>query len=873
MAYLIRWMAYFLGSLIFSLRYRVRVKGLDDLRGLKKAIILPNHPAYMDPPLTVRTLWPILHPRPMIYASIFHNPLLFWLPRVLDAIEIPDLQQHSGEAREQTQHAIGAIVDGLKAGNNHILWPAGRVYHQGHESLGPARSLSEILAAVPDAQIVVVRTRGLWGSMFSYARTGEAPNLAMCLIKGMGILLANLIFFTPRRPVDITIERIDRSKLPGLSREQINPFFEAWYNAPGAEEPSFTPYHFLFGARTFVFPKIGRETGIDPAGVKPATREAVAQLVAEKLKRDAQPGDQDPSAKLEDLGLDSLDRMELSLEVERRFGFASAQVPLTIGELWALSEGKIENAATPSAPAEWFKLRPADAQAPVMGDTMPQAFVRRALASGRQIAAADDSSGVVTYERMLVGAILMSRRIAALPSANVGLLLPASVAMNLLFMGTHLTGKVPVLLNWTTGPANLAHAAQVMGLTHVITSRRFIDRTGITIQGVQYVFVEDIRAQMGKLEMLAVLFRVRFMSGSVLRATPSPDVHAPAAVLFTSGSEKAPKAVPLTHENIISNIRAVREAYKLVTADVLVGFLPSFHSFGLTVTSVLPMLIGARVVYHPDPTDSSAIARKIGSYKGTVLCSTPTFLSYIMDRARPHELETVRIAVVGAEKCPDTVYQRAAELMPHLKLIEGYGITECAPIVSCNRLEHVKQGSIGLPVPGVRVEIVDVDTNVPVAQGQMGMLLVAGPNVFPGYLGADAPNPFLDRDGVRWYVTGDLGRRDEDGFLWFMGRLKRFIKAGGEMISLPAIEEPLARRYPPDEQGPRVAVEGVETDGGRRIVLFTTEPMVLRQANQILQEQGIRGVMRFDEVRRIEKIPVLGTGKIDYKVLRAMITR
>jgi long-chain-fatty-acid--[acyl-carrier-protein] ligase len=154
----------------------------------------------------------------------------------------------------------------------------------------------------------------------------------------------------------------------------------------------------------------------------------------------------------------------------------------------------------------------------------------------------------------------------------------------------------------------------------------------------------------------------------------------------------------------------------------------------------------------------------------------------------------------------------------------------------------------------------------------MGMLWVSGPTVFPGYLGYDGPSPFVERDGKRWYVTGDLAMIDAEGFIHFGGRLKRFLKAGGEMISLPALEEPFARRYPPTEDGPRVAVEGVEDEHGRCIVLFCTEPIDMNQANSWLREEGFHGVMRIDEVRRIETIPVLGTGKTDYKVLRALIS-
>src|SRR5262249_47829210 len=200
------------------------------------------------------------------------------------------------------------------------------------------------------------------------------------------------------------------------------------------------------------------------------------------------------------------------------------------------------------------------------------------------------------------------------------------------------------------------------------------------------------------------------------------------------------------------------------------------------------------------------------------------------------------------------------------------GITECSPVVSVNTPGDNRPGTLGRPLPGVEVKVVDPETNEPVPTGKVGMLLVSGPTVFPGYLDYDGPEPFRDVDGKRWYVSGDLVSLDEDGFITFAGRLKRFLKAGGEMISLPALEEPLTERWPPTEEGPRVAVEGVENPHGRRIVLFTTEPIELREANAILTGKGFRGVMRLDEVRRLDKIPVLGTGKTDYKALRARLT-
>jgi long-chain-fatty-acid--[acyl-carrier-protein] ligase len=278
-----------------------------------------------------------------------------------------------------------------------------------------------------------------------------------------------------------------------------------------------------------------------------------------------------------------------------------------------------------------------------------------------------------------------------------------------------------------------------------------------------------------------------------------------------------------------------------------------------------------KVIHHPDPTDAGALARKSAGYRPTVLCGTPTFVSYIFERAKPGQLDSLRIIIVGAEKCPPALFERCKQKAPNAKLLEGYGITECSPVVSGNTPKNYRQGTIGRPIPPVEVCAVDLETDQELPRGEVGMLLVSGPTVFPGYLGHDGPSPFRERGGKRWYVSGDLASIDPDGFITFAGRLKRFLKAGGEMISLPALEEPFVQMYPATDEGPRVAVEGIETDHGRRIVLFSTEDITLRDANLKLVKEGMRGVMRLDEVRKVDAIPVLGTGKTDYKVLRAMI--
>jgi long-chain-fatty-acid--[acyl-carrier-protein] ligase len=305
--------------------------------------------------------------------------------------------------------------------------------------------------------------------------------------------------------------------------------------------------------------------------------------------------------------------------------------------------------------------------------------------------------------------------------------------------------------------------------------------------------------------------------------------------------------------------------------DKLLGCLPPFHSFGLMGNIIAPLLAGVRVVHYPDPTSATGLVQTTARYRITLLVTTPTFLGYLLRVATVDDLRSVRIVVTGAEKCPEAIFRQTARSAPQATILEGYGITECSPVVSGNRLDRIKPGSVGLPLRGVEACVVDPESKRPLPPGTIGMLLVRGPSVFHGYLAYDGPDPFVEVDGKRWYLTGDLVRVDEDGFIYFQGRLKRFLKAGGEMISLPALEEPLVRLYPPTDDGPQVAVEGIDAPGERRIVLFTTASIALREANAILTKAGFRGVMRLDDVVRVAAIPVLGTGKTDYKVLRRMV--
>src|SRR5262249_5732709 len=415
---------------------------------------------------------------------------LVWL---VNALEVPDLDVASVRARAHAEKAVQNIAAGLDQGQSFSLWPAGHVWRDGLERIGPARSAADILRQVPEASVLLVRSRGLWGSSWTWAQLSARPPLLRRMLAGLGWILANLLFFMPRRRADVTREVVERSRLPEPRREVLNPWLEEWYNRDlngAAEKPTWVPYHRLFGRRTFNFATPAKPAAAPtaPEPIKPETREAVLHLVETRRGRPLTESEQQHDTQLEQLGLDSLDRMELSLQVERQFGFSGDEACTTIGQLFALAEGRVVKKPPKPPPPEWSRPLSDEGPARIEGDTIASAFVNCALRFPRDVIAADDLAGALTFERLLVGALTLSRRLKAVEASNIGVLRPASVACDVALLALYLAGKLPVILNWTTGPANLAHAAKVTNLSHVLTSGAFIDRTGIGVEGTEYLF-------------------------------------------------------------------------------------------------------------------------------------------------------------------------------------------------------------------------------------------------------------------------------------------------------------------------------------------------------------------------------------------------
>ncbi|MEO2041241.1 MAG: 1-acyl-sn-glycerol-3-phosphate acyltransferase, partial [Pirellulales bacterium] len=505
---------------ILRLRYRICVDGLEQLSSLEgPVLVLPNHPCYIDPPTVLSHLYRAIKVplRPLVYSGTYRVPFLLPLMKLVRAFEVPDLSAQSQSAVVQAQQLIDTVVEGIEQGNSFIIYPSGRLQRTHLEKIGSNRLVHEVVSRCPSVTVVLVRTRGLWGSLWGCARTGQPPDLTNNVLEAAGWLLASLVFFLPRRNVHLHVETIQSEELPTESREGFNKKLEDWFNVDAPESPIFVRYNWCFGPRSGAY-QTPATTDIDTHAIDQKTMKQVNELVALFLKRDLIDSEQVSGTRLEDLGLDSLDRMDLALRIEQQFGFQSDDVVETLGGLWSLADGKLASRTaaekTMVVPKNWFSsMTPevgqnATGRSPwLLDETVAAAFTRRMIEAPEAAATGDPMSGVLSRRRLLVAANLMAQRFARIPQQHVGVMLPASVAADIVFYAMHLAGKTPVMMNWTTGPSGLAHGIEATGVRQVVTSSRLVDRLGITIEGSDYVFLEDVKKSIKKTEALGLMAR------------------------------------------------------------------------------------------------------------------------------------------------------------------------------------------------------------------------------------------------------------------------------------------------------------------------------------------------------------------------------
>lgn len=866
--------------LLLSLRYRITVNGLETLSVKGPTLFLPNHPALIDP-FIVYSLLADYAPRPLADVNQFTGWHGKVAAKVLDAVTIPDMMKDGFKAVGQVQQGLLAIQQSLKAGKPVLLYPSGRIYRSSRESIGGNSGTWSLFQQAAGIQVILVRTTGLWGSTFSYGATGEPPDLKRAFLQGMLTILGNLFLLTPKRPVQVDF--VEAGGMAAITdRREFNRRLEAFYNE--TEQPAFRiPRWFWQGRQPVALPPYSVERDMPDTGeIPPGVRETVHGI----LRRTAELAPDfplyDSMSLSHDLGMDSLMLMEAVTEMEDVFhqAFHGLDGLETVADCLLAAVGQRDDGRLlPPAPDAWFLPSLVEPLAlPSDCSCLVSAFLRQLRHNPKEPLLAERTA-LYSRRRLFLGALILAARFAKLPGERIGIMMPSVPAATVVWLAALLAGKVPVFFNWTTGEANFRHCIALSGVSHIVSVKPLMERLdwqGISspdVWPVEWLALDGMASSFSMREKLCGMFKAMLMRHS--RYFPIPEI---AAVLFTSGSESLPKAVPLTHENLLANAVDIIRVLNLARQDTVLAMLPPFHSFGLMVGIVIPLATGIRAVFHPNPTEPALLNGLVRDYQVSLLAMPPTFLGAMLDQARGTDrLSSVRYAFVGAEKCPERIYRDFASQCPLASLCEGYGITECAPAVSVNRPGDVHPGTIGVLLPSMSAAIVREENGViagRVATGKTGMLLLRGPNVFGGYLG-EAPSPFVEFEGSTWYRTGDLVSMDEAGRLTFQGRLKRFVKIGGEMISLPQIEAVLLEAFAahPDmpEDGVALAVEAAQKESGAEIVLFTSLPLTLDEVRAAIRRAGLSPLYAIRRIEKMKSIPLLGSGKIDYQALKARL--
>jgi acyl-[acyl-carrier-protein]-phospholipid O-acyltransferase/long-chain-fatty-acid--[acyl-carrier-protein] ligase len=508
-------------------------------------------------------------------------------------------------------------------------------------------------------------------------------------------------------------------------------------------------------------------------------------------------------------------------------------------------------------------------------DSLHHRFIKTAKRRWFSPCVADSSGTELTYGKTLVASLLFSRwiKMRCKEDSMVGLMLPPYAGGAVANIAVLLGGKVPVNLNFTLGGETMASAVEQCGIRTILTSRLFLSKAKLEeMEGM--AFIEDAMREIHPLQKATVALLTFLLPARLIRllfASAAGDPSRLATVIFSSGSTGEPKGVMLSHNNIVSNVEAIAQVVGVSRKDRLMGVLPFFHSFGFTVTLWFPLLSGFSVVFHANPLDAKTVGEMVAKHKATMLVGTPTFFGAYLRRCSSEEFSSLRYALVGAEKLREPLAQAFREKYG-LELFEGYGCTELSPVVSAN-IPNVKHGSqvqigfklgtVGHPIPGVAVKVVDPDTGKPLASGEEGLLLVRGPNVMLGYLGKPEKTKEVLQEG--WYVTGDIASVDEEGFIRITDRLSRFSKIGGEMVPHIKIEEEVNRIL--GDQGCVVTAVPDEQKGERLVVLHTRGNLTPEELWAKLNQTNLPKLWlpKRENLYQIEAIPVLGTGKVDLR--------
>ncbi len=495
-----------------------------------------------------------------------------------------------------------------------------------------------------------------------------------------------------------------------------------------------------------------------------------------------------------------------------------------------------------------------------------EAFVAASKTQGSKKKILTDGDGrVLSYAELLrpVFALSVPLRKMTEPDENVGVFLPTGAGAVIALFSVHAAGRIPAMLNFSAGIKNLKAAVKTAPLKKIITAHKFIEIAGLSAlitelsEVVEIIYLEDMREEIGLSAKIKAVLGPMFPK--IFAPSPKPD--STGVILFTSGTEGNPKGVVLTHANILANVEQIDQHVDIEDGDIFFNPLPTFHSYGLTAATLWPLISGYPVVLHPSPLQTKTIAKRIFKTKATVLFATDTFLQQYMRASADGGLNSLRISVCGAERVREET-RKTAEVRFSFEVLEGYGVTECAPVLAANQPGDIRGGTIGKMLPGIDSKLEPIE-----GMEGAGCLWVKGPNIMKGYISADNPGEIVPLP-EGWHNTGDVVSVDDEGYYVIRGRIKRFAKIGGEMVSLMIVENCACTVWPDHMHAAAIVPDPKR---GEQIILVTDHPDPKR--HELLawaQTHGVPEISVPKKVVSVESLPVLGTGKMDYVTVTSM---
>ncbi|MCK5146703.1 AMP-binding protein [bacterium] len=495
-------------------------------------------------------------------------------------------------------------------------------------------------------------------------------------------------------------------------------------------------------------------------------------------------------------------------------------------------------------------------------------FIKMAKKFSKKMAIIDCTTEKrVPYSKALIASLILAKKFKKYNDKYIGVMIPTSAGSFLTTIGLLMAGKVPVMINYSTGAAiNCRYAQKKCGFKTIIVSKALIEK--IQCRPVKgFIYIEDIMETIGLADKLGAALKSKMSCSSIINTLPKATADDNIVILFTSGSEKEPKAVQLTHKNLGSNIEGIMEAIPLTSDDSIMSILPLFHVFGFNTNFWLPMSQGMTAVTYANPLDYKRIPKIIREERPTMITGTPIFFNGFLREASPGDFNSIVYMVPGADKTPAALRKGYKE-QHNIELLEGYGATETSPVVSVNRLNANRPGSIGKVLFNVKVRITDVNTGKSLSTGKEGKILVKGDLIMKGYFDDLEETSLRITDG--WYDTGDMGVLDDEGFLWHKGRLKRFVKIGGEMVSLVKTESVLEELLPANIDC--CIVEVPDPRKGARLIAAVTGEVDKKSLVKKMSEQ-LPSIAIPNKFIIFEELPKMGSGKMAFRQITDMVRK